>query len=1439
MRWSITLLLFALLPVKSYPATPDNLYFKQISTTDGLTHNTVRSVLVDSKGFVWAGTVDGLNRYDGYSIVRHKPRQGDPNSLHDHRIRQLYEDRDGYLWIKSYAWEFSCYDPVHETYVDYMPEAGHKPPYASIYESPNGDIWLWGNSGADAEGCLRIRKGADGFSSRTYLGGMNCRFLYEDPNGLIWTGGSSGLFRIKPSGEPDVYFPGNYSFTDVAELDGRLFFTTEQAVIIEYNMKRDSFREIEGDREEYGRFAQAVNMTDNELLLATDHGMAAYNVDNSRFERPSWATDPQFMGRTELTVDGSGGIWVSNQTGRVWYYNKQKRRARSFQLIPPETMAVIDFERFEFFTDSTGEVWITTYGGGLYNYSPETGRLSNYTYSSEYNSPASDYLLSINEDGYGNIWVGSEYAGIIKVARSPYDVTMVRPEPSGSVGKNNNVRSIHSDPYGNIWVGTKNGNLYVYDSELKRKRMIMADINPYSFEVDDKNRLWVGTKGNGIYILDLDTHRVVSHYSDIGVDEEQTMLDNTIFDLLRDSEGRMWACTFGGGLALAEEDGHGGMTLRRFFQGHTSRSYVRYIYETSDGMLWAGTSNGVIKFDPARLLQDSNAYTSYSLDLTDPGSISCNDIKAIYEDSRGTIWIGTAGGGINRYVPADGTAGEYFVSYTVEHGLAGDYISSILEDRRGYLWISTESGISRYDVENEDFTSYNFSENTAGNLFNENACLYTRNGNMLWGSLDGMLVFNPETFAPDMTSPSVTFTALSVSDRKIAAGREGSPLERSITYSDGIRLRYNENTFTLEFSTLSMGDASKIKYSYMLEGYDRDWSFANSVNSASYKNIPSGRYTFKVRGTNREGEWSDEVTSLAVTVSPPWWASKAAYIGYALILAAILYFFYRLITKINALNNNVKLEKELTNHKLRFFTNISHEFRTPLTLIKVAVENMNAEPNVPENIAKQVGVLSRNSQALTRMIDQLLEFRKLQNNVLRLDLEATDIVRFGRDIYESFSELALKKSITYNFLSNTDSNHIYIDRRKVDKIIYNLLNNAFKFTPNGGKIVINISNDPEKQVCAIRVSDTGIGIDREKQHLLFSRFMQINFSSSGTGVGLSLVKEFVEVHKGRIWYEQNGRQGSVFNVELPTNPEVYKNDNIVENSEADSRPVDENSNIVYPNDPTVEVKLPDIPEATLSNFKILVIDDNDSICDMLTEQFSNYFVVNTAEDGKKGLQKAIELNPDLIICDVMMPEMDGFEVTRRLKGEFQTCHIPIILLTAHTSLEHQMEGIQSGADAYIMKPFSMKYLISRVFKLIEQRERLKKRFSGSHVLDGNLLSNTDKDRSFYTLIDGILEQHMSEPDFSVDKFAEQAKMRRTIFYKKVKGVTGFSPNELIKVKRLQRAAELLIQGELTVSEVSYKVGYDDPFYFSKCFKEQFGCPPSKYGKDSQPEKAAS
>ena len=538
----------------------------------------------------------------------------------------------------------------------------------------------------------------------------------------------------------------------------------------------------------------------------------------------------------------------------------------------------------------------------------------------------------------------------------------------------------------------------------------------------------------------------------------------------------------------------------------------------------------------------------------------------------------------------------------------------------------------------------------------------------------------------------------------------------------------------------------------------------------------------------------------------------------------ILYITFRLIYKFNTLNNTIKIEKQLTDYKLRFFTNISHEFRTPLTLIRGVVENLDEQADLPHPVRQQISLLSRNASQLNRLIDQLLEFRKIQNNVLTLNLEKTDMLRFTKEIYRAFSEMALRKKIDYRFTSSCKTLEMYIDRGKVDKIVFNLLSNAFKFTPAGGQIELSIETSGTPANCILCVKDTGIGIPKEKQNLLFSRFMQVNFSSAGTGVGLSLVKEFVEVHKGKVWYEPNAEKGSIFCVELPLSETVYAGENFIHSKATDLPEPNvhaEHTPAKESNDPT--------PETTDSpSGKILVIDDNSDILDFLSEELCKHFKVTTANDGKEGLEKAIEINPDLIICDVMMPEMDGFEVTRHLKNEFQTCHIPIILLTAHSSSEHQLEGIQCGADAYITKPFSLKYLMSRVNNLIEQREKLKKRFSVSPALEENLLSNADKDKEFYELINRILDAHLNNPTFSVDEFSELAGLKRTLFYKKVKGLTGFSPNELIKIKRMKKAAELLSSGKYTVSEVSWQVGIEDPFYFSKCFKAQFGCSPSKW-----------
>lgn len=687
------------------------------------------------------------------------------------------------------------------------------------------------------------------------------------------------------------------------------------------------------------------------------------------------------------------------------------------------------------------------------------------------------------------------------------------------------------------------------------------------------------------------------------------------------------------------------------------------------------------------------------------------------------------------------------------------------------------------------------------------------------------MIFDPQKFSPDTNAPQVLLTSLQI-DGADWNNILSSSSQKSITYTDQIQLNYKQNIFTVEFATLNLRNPEKNQYTYILENYDKAWSVPSPVNTATYKNLPPGRYIFKVKGSNSYGIWNEEVTTLTIIITPPFWKAWYAYVFYALLILSLLYVSFRLIMKFNRLNTAVEVEKQLTNHKLRFFTNISHEFRTPLTLIQGAIEKLNDQNDLPAPISKQLNILSRNSVNLRRLIDQLLEFRKLQNDVLKLDLEEINIIGFAQDIFAGFQELAVQRSISYRFVSSVDSLNIYIDRKKIDKVLYNLLSNAFKFTPKEGCIELSVAEDPKGQKCIISVADSGIGIPKDKQHLLFSRFTQINFSNSGTGVGLNLVKEFVDVHKGRVYFEENPTGGSIFKVELSIAKEIYAGENFV--------PALQNSDILDESPSIKPIMIePDkvtgkVDSNVLAEYRLLIIDDNDDIREFLSDGFQNDMIVETASNGKEGLQKAVETNPDIIICDVMMPEMNGFEVTRQLKSDFQTCHIPIILLTAHSSIEHQMEGIDSGADDYITKPFSLKYVQKRVIKLVEQRELLKKRFSKELVIDDSLINTTDKDKEFFEKIEKILDDNYQDSTFTIDKFIELAGIRRTIFFKKVKGITGFSPNEMIKIKRLNRGAALLKQGELTVSEVSYKVGFEDPFYFSKCFKAYFDCTPKNY-----------
>lgn len=1403
--------------------TKGDIRFSQINTNDGLSQNTVRAIIEDKKGFIWAGTLGGLNKYDGYKFVTFLPELGNSYSLIDHQIKDVYLDKDGYIWIKTYDDEFCCYDPYKDLFYSkniLKPDNNQSYYYTDYHEAINGDIWLWGNK----NGCLQIRKKNPFITNQFFAEPkMDCRFLFEDSKSTIWIGGDHCLLGIRDGKEYTSYKKNN-TFINAVEQKNKVYFITDECSIVEYDLLKETFDEIDTPFDD--AFTDIAVISDSELLIMTENNqLLNYNIKNKQLTISSWMNDKDLhKGDINLITDKHGGVWLYNHSGYMWYHNVASQKQKKLPLIPNDILKSIDLERYNVLIDSKNYIWITTYGNGIFRYEPESENLLHFKYSSHENSPASDYLLSITEDRNGNIWIGSEYAGIIKVIESDYLVHIIKPEEESSVGKNNNVRSIYEDNLNNIWFGTKNGSLYLYDNDLKLGECIYKDINPYAITQDATDRLWVGTKGKGLYIIDPNTKEQLLHFS-------CDRISDALFCIVKDRKDRMWIGSFGRGLILAEETLEG-IHLKYFFHNQGNKRYIRCILQDSNGMFWVGSRDGILRFDPDELINNPQAYIANKMDISDgQNGLNCNDIKTIFEDSEGTIWIGTAGGGLNKYIPPTGTGEESFKAYTLEDGLSGNFITGILEDENNNLWISTESGITKFDKDNQSSLIYQFAEKPYGNQYNENANIYSTNNYMVWGSLNGLLYFNPESFAPSTNVCDVTLTGFYVNNQSISGNTKNSSIKNAISYTTDIQLSHKENSIHIEFAALDLKDSPNNKYTYMLDGYDKEWSMVSSTNTAVYKNLPPGKYVFLVRGTNSSGIWNQSATRLNIEITPPIWASWYAYVVYICITFIVAFIVVKLIQKFNKLNNNIKIEKELTNHKLRFFTNISHEFRTPLTLIRGVVENLNSRNDTTEPVKRQLNVLSRNSVILTRLIDQLLEFRKLQNNVLTLDLEERDIVEFSKEIFNNFQIAATQKNIHYTFNCEKDQFNMFIDSRKVDKIIYNLLSNAFKYTPRGGEIELAITFNDTQKTCLISVKDTGLGIPKEKQHILFSRFMQIHFSYEGTGIGLSLVKEFVEVHKGKIWYESNEDQGSLFNVELSTNAEIYKGENFITPNHHDILTSGYGNNELYPSDTISEsIQLPEIEDSTLSNYKMLVIDDNDDIRNFLVDEFSKYFMVDTAEEGKSGLEKAIQTNPDMIICDVMMPEMNGFEVTRKLKEEFQTCHIPIIMLTAHSSLDHQLEGIRSGADAYITKPFSMKYLVARVFKLIEQREQLKKRFSKDHVFDGNLITSTDQDKKFFELIDTVLEEHLSDTLFSVDKFAELANQRRTVFYKKVKGITGMSPNELIKIKRLNRAARYLIEQDLTVAEVSYKVGFEDPFYFSKCFKTHFNCSPSKYGQ---------
>lgn len=1295
---------------------------QRFTTSNGLTNNSVRHIMQDSKGFLWLSTLNGISRYDGNAFVNFTPGSTD-NRLTDHRIILMKEDYNGFIWMQSILNLVCCYNPVTDSFVDYSGCNRTMGQYDKIYfDKRTGQVWLRGKGNASM--CV------------TYRDGRFTSGLISDPDSLA--------AALRPN---------------------------------------------------------AVDRQKEEDLQSL------------------------FEGRTGKFVrDNKGNPWLYDEQGHISYICPVTRQVKDLQLMSPSMPKLMVMSRYNISVDHSGIIWITTYGNGLFALEPQTGELTHFLADDPNSVIGSNFLLDVFVDRTGNIWVSSEHAGISRLKVANKGSRIVLPKTSATRQQRHLskvIRMMHRTEDGRYWVATRDGSLYRYDTtdgSLKPERQY--ETNVYAISTGPDGSLWLGFRGEGLLVN--------GHSYRHRPDDPGSLPSDHIYSLLKDSRGRMWVGTFGGGLALAEPTPTG-YRFRTFMRDFPGQMEVRILTEDANHHIWMGTSDGVYIFNPDELLDDEKKYFSYT---KASGNLRSNEVRSIVCDSRGRVWISELGSGVAMCdLGKPGADCDYaslsFTHYTTATGLANSMVQCFVEDKqREAIWISTELGLSCLDLKQQKFRNYQFSFQTLGNVYTENCGFILPDGSLAFGTNMGLRIVDPQQVRQQYTAANVCFTELKLNGLNVRPADEDSPLRQSLVYTGDLDMRHYQNSFRIDFTTFEFAGTGEVKYVYRLPPYDKGWSQPSPLNFAAYKNLPPGRYTLQVKATNESGEWTPTST-LGITINPPFWKTTWAYLLYICLLAVCFYIGWRIFRRFLRLRQQVRMEEQMTEYKLVFFTNVSHEFRTPLTLIQGGLEQIHRLRAIPRELAGPIKVMDKNTRRMMRLIDQLLEFRKMQHDKLKLSLEETEVVAFVQDIFSNFKEAAASKKMTYTFSPRLDALNIYIDKGKIDKVIYNLLSNAMKYTPTGGSISVTLGQDADTRQVAVTVTDTGVGIPVEKRSELFKRFANSSFTGNSMGVGLHLSSELTKVHHGTLTFHENPEGGSVFTLTLPTDKSVYQEADFLIAGNALLRDEEVHASSVTP---AKDDRREDLPPIPLNKRKVLVVEDDNEVRDFVTSELAPYFEVASAADGTEGLSYAQEHEVDLIISDVMMPVMTGTELTHRLKSDFKTSHIPVILLTALNTDEQHVKGFESGADAYITKPFSVRLLLTRIFKLIEQRDKLKEKFGNDPTLMRPVICTNDRDKEFADRLAILIKASISDPQLMIDDIADRMNMGRSIFYRKVKGVTGYTPNEYIRILRLKKAAELLEQGELNVSEVAFQVGISDPFYFSKCFKKQFGISPAAYQK---------
>jgi signal transduction histidine kinase/ligand-binding sensor domain-containing protein/CheY-like chemotaxis protein/methylphosphotriester-DNA--protein-cysteine methyltransferase len=1378
MKCKILLLNLILVFTTSILSAQNNQFqFSHLDINNGLSHNDVTCIFKDSKGFMWFGTLSGLNRYDSYNFKIFKHSVSDTTSLDDDYIVSINEGPEHKLWIETRN-GFNIYDPATEKFSHdirgYLHSISVERFVSTVKKDHSGNFWFlhlnWGVFKYDpvSRKTTHLLHTASDDKSICFNAVSD---LAQDSKGNFWLTYRSGMLERLDPATLKVTYRSNLFSKLPPELNAsyKIFIDNQDDIWV--------------------------------FVPGYSAGVYYVNVKKAIFKHIDKGNDQAHLNTnvvSSVIQDDKNRIWIATDHGGINLLDKQSFKIQYLLNREDDSKTIGQNSITLMYRDNTGIIWVGTYKKGVGYYHENIIKFPLYTHhlSDPVSDPMSLSFSDINnfaEDKLGNIWIGTNGGGLIYFDRKKGTFkTYLHNASNINSLCNNVVVCLYLDHDQKLWIGTYFGGLDCFDGETfkhyKHNDALPGSISDdriCAITEDMEHHLFVGTLSGGFNVLDTKT-QIFSHY--INTLQENAIHSNYVSKLLIDKIGNLWVVTSYGVDVLVKK----------------TQRFIHYVHD------------------------DKN-----------PNSLINNNTNNIMQDSEGLIWIGTREGlSIFNY-----KTGKFF-NITKEDGLPDNAVIDIQEYDKNNIWVSTPNGLSNIIVDRAQkelkfhFINYNETEGLQGREFTENSSLRTREGELLFGGGNGFNIFKPSNIHSNKNAPNLIFTDFEVFNKSIGVGDKlngRTILPKSINELKSVSLKYNANVFSIEFAALNYFNPDKVKYQYMMEGFDKGWINAdNKIRKATYTNLDAGDYTLKVRATNNEYWNNNKELALKINILPPFWKTTWAYLLYILLIIGAL--FYTRRRGIEKLRAQFSIEKEreeahrmheLDLMKIKFFTNVSHEFRTPLSLIMAPVDKILKQTGEPE-IHRQLLLVNRNAKRLLNLVNQLLDFRKMEYQELKLHEKKGEIIGFIKELSYAFTDIADQKNINFIFDTEIEEFYTSFDHDKIERILFNLLSNAYKFTPEGGQVsllinLINKNGFSDKRL-EIRIIDTGIGIAEDKREKIFEPFFQNDIPGSmlnqGSGIGLSITKEFVKLHHGEIFVESEFNEGSCFTILLPVK-ELDKN------IFADKPLVLDHSSEFLPDSAQQKNGFHkegrDIKKPT-----ILLVEDNDDFRFYIKDNLKATFNIIEAENGKKGWQKALAQHPNLIVSDISMPEMNGIDLCLKIKNDTRTSHIPVILLTALVGEDQQLKGLETGASDYLTKPFNFEILQSKIRNILSQQEYMRKTYRKQVEANPTELHVDSPDELFIKKVLLLIDNNISNPNFSVEELSGEVFVSRYTLYKKILSMTGKTPNELVRSMRLKRAAQLLETGHLTISQICHKVGFKSQKYFVKTFKTEFNTIPSKY-----------